>query len=116
MAADDCDVKELREAVAARWAAHDREQVLRDEALKTARETIDVRLEGMNELRAQINSERGRFIERQAFDTFKDSMATQLHANAVRLSSLESRLTTIAAVAAFLVPVVIFAVNFLFNE
>jgi hypothetical protein len=105
----------LEKALDDRFKAHNREHELISKSIVRAREVVDNRLEGMNELRAQINSERGQFVERQNFDTYKDGIATQMGAIASRIGSLESRLTTIAAVAAFLMPVAIFVVNFFFS-
>lgn len=46
-----------------RWDAHRREHDLMDLARAEAAKNIDRRLDGMNELRAQIDSERGSFLK-----------------------------------------------------
>jgi hypothetical protein len=57
---------------------------LRDRALAIAAATVDKRLEGMNELRQQIDSERGHYVTREVFDI-----------HAARTAALESRVARI---------------------
>jgi len=48
--------------------AHAREHELYSETLRAAKAAVDIRLESMNELREQINSERGRYETKDAAD------------------------------------------------
>jgi hypothetical protein len=48
--------------------AHQREHELEQLALGEARTNIDQRLRGMNEIREQINKERGQYVDRDVFD------------------------------------------------
>lgn len=65
----------LREYVDARLDALEHrltiELNLRDRALNIARDEVNRRLEGMNELRDQIQSERGTYATREMLDQFK---------------------------------------------
>lgn len=57
--------RELRE----QWErSHLLLHVAEREAVQLARESVDQRLEGMNELRIQITTERGTFLPREVFD------------------------------------------------
>lgn len=51
-----------------RWQAHRREHELMNLAREEAAKNIDRRLGEMNELRAQINSERGTFLRATDYD------------------------------------------------
>ena len=68
----------LREYVDARFAALekriDREFELADRALTIAREEVNRRLDGMNELRDQIQSERGEYATREMLDEFRATL------------------------------------------
>ena len=55
--------KEIERLSNERWASHRREHELIDIARQEAAKNIDRRLDGMNELRAQIDSERGVFLK-----------------------------------------------------
>lgn len=62
---------------------HEREMRLQliDEqrrALAIATMSMDKRLEGMNELRAQINSERGNYVSLQKHDGFADAILAKI--------------------------------------
>jgi hypothetical protein len=51
-----------------------------DLAIKIAREEIDRRLSDMNELRSQINSERGIYITRQEFNAEFKIISNEIYA------------------------------------
>jgi hypothetical protein len=53
---------------ASQWEAHRHVHELEKEAVEKALESNNKRLEGMNELRAQIATERGNYVPREAFD------------------------------------------------
>lgn len=63
----------------------------RDKAIEIARQGVEYRLEGMNELRAQITSERGSYIGRDLYEGNRDSIAKQFEAMNNRVSTLEGR-------------------------
>jgi len=77
-----------------RWDAHKREHALEMQAILVARESIDRRLTEMNELRSQINSERGEFMTRAMFDAKFEALAAKIEVAAdtldARLNSLEN--------------------------
>lgn len=54
--------------------SQERLQQERDKALNQARETVNTRLEAMNELRAQINSERGTYVSRIMYDSLVEKV------------------------------------------
>jgi hypothetical protein len=83
-------------------ASHAREHVLMNEALTRARETTDFRLEGMNELRSQINTERGQYATRAAFDTQRQTTEERLNKIEQAQASMQSaNLTWMAALGVF---------------
>jgi hypothetical protein len=77
-------------------------------ALDIARDDVNRRLEGMNELRSQINEERGRYLQRDRYeaerDSNKESVDTRLKALETNKSNLEGRMWAIgAALSGFVV-------------
>ena len=77
----------------------ERERDLLHAALMQAKEAIDYRLEGMNDLRRQIELERGRFTERVSYDLHcanDDEKHDKIHNDitllASRLYALEGKL------------------------
>ena len=69
MAEDVQHERELRE----QWqVSHERVHVLEQDAIGLARAAIEAKLEGMNELRAQINTERGQYVTRAIYDAQMD--------------------------------------------
>lgn len=82
--------------------SHAREHALINEALTRARETTNFRLEGMNELRAQINTERGQYATRAAFDTQRQTTDDRLNKIEQGIASMQSaNLTWMAALGVF---------------
>jgi len=84
MAEDNGRVRELELQVARLEERHSADR----ESLVIARREIERRLSGMNELREQINSERGRFVER---DRFEERVSLLVEA----LAQLDRRTTAI---------------------
>jgi len=83
-------------------SSHAREHALINEALTRARETTNFRLEGMNELRSQINTERGQYATRAAFDTQRQTTDDRLNKIEQSVASMQSaNLTWIAALGVF---------------
>jgi hypothetical protein len=101
-----------------RWIAHRREHALEKEALTVAasaqqraldlaRQDINRRLEGMNELRQQITSERGNFISRAEYEAKHEQVTERLQIIETNQASLLSRLTVVAALAGVAVSVIV---------
>lgn len=85
--------RELRE----QWERLHLEKHRSDElAVTTARNAIDQRLGEMNELRAQISSERGSYIQRDFYDerhnALRDGMDTRLKMVEQKLSNYDGRI------------------------
>ena len=76
-----------REARDARWEANDRETALALQSIHTRNETIDSRLDDMNQLREQITSERGAYVTREAYTEAHEALRA-------RVAEVESRLLT----------------------
>ena len=98
-ASEDCnDVlheRELREM----WEKeHSRVHIAEHEAIAKAESAVNQRLEGMNELRSQINAERGRYVTRENFETVNSSVDTRLKMLENKSSNTEGRMWVIGAV------------------
>ena len=59
--------------------AHAHEHELIDRALAVARDSTNFRLEGMNDLRSQITTERGQYATRIAVETLREGMEGRLN-------------------------------------
>ena len=70
-------------------------------ALDIASKEIDRRLEGMNELRAQISTERGRYVLRESYDeqhsALRDAIDARLKILENNRSNLEGRMWAMGA-------------------
>lgn len=127
MTEKDCDLiheRELRE----QWQdAHEDRHRAELEALKVARGEVDRRLDDMNDLRRQIEAERGKYLLRDLYDKEHDAMRDTFHARLdtvresadLRLKSLEStksnlegRLWAIGAMIGFVVIVINLALHY----
>jgi DNA repair exonuclease SbcCD ATPase subunit len=86
--------RELREE----WErAHEHVHELEHEAINKAEDAVNLRLEGMNELRAQINTERGKYVTRETFDAVNSSTDGRLKTLENNKSNLEGRFWAIGA-------------------
>lgn len=108
-----------------RWLAHRREHELENELMTTranaldnalvlAREEVNRRLEGMNELRAQITSERGVYIARAEYEAKHEALAIRSDLNLARIVAIEtqnaalaSRLAVYATIAGFVMSAIV---------
>jgi chromosome segregation ATPase len=61
-----------------RWANHAREHQMIQEAVAKAEAAVDKRLEAMNELRTQINAERGAYITRAVYETGHEELRARV--------------------------------------
>lgn len=77
--------------------AHQREHALTERAMERAREVVDARLEGMNELRNQLLSERGTYVRRELFDGQMEAQSRRIEQLERGESNLQGRLTMIGA-------------------
>lgn len=76
----DCaqDLRALRELLDERDKAHAREHGMLREAIEKAEQGVNLRLEGMNELRAQINAERGSYLTTSTYDAKHEALTQKL--------------------------------------
>ena len=72
------EVKHLKELMELRFSNL-------DEAISVARERVDDRLEGMNELREQIQNERGQYLTRDSYD--REHKALEIRVGALELQN-----------------------------
>jgi hypothetical protein len=73
-------------------------------ALKLNKEQLDHRLQGLNELRKEVEKDRGEFIKRDAYELTKASNDKELEQLHTRLTIIETRsVTWSAALAVFIV-------------
>ena len=97
------------------WEGHHREHEMEQKALEVARAEIERRLEGMNELRAQITSERGNYIARAEFEAKHEQITQRLGSLETLQAGVLSRLTVVAALAGVAVSVIVSVVLKLVN-
>lgn len=76
-----------------RWDAHSKQHLLIDQAVVKAEVSVDKRLEAMNELRAQIEAERGTYLSRAAYETNHSTLREQVITNANKLIVLDAGLS-----------------------
>lgn len=88
----------LREVVDLHWEAHQREHESDNRAIVLAREDVNRRLEGMNELRNQITDERGDYMTRKEYDAKHDTLIERVSALERSRSNLEGKLWALGAV------------------
>lgn len=69
-------------------AAHEREHQMTNIALTKAEESMNQRLEGMNQFREQLNSQTQSFVTRDTFDKYTRDMESKM---SVALQSLEDK-------------------------
>jgi len=107
-----------------RWIGHRREHEAEFRALTEARIVIDARLEGMNELRRQIDRERGDYVKQDLLDAQLKGLLAQAEethrAQDVRVATLEKwqanitgRLAAAAAGVTIFMTVIVFLANYL---
>jgi hypothetical protein len=78
------------------WAIHHvREHALIQEAVGKAEASVDKRLEGMNELRAQITSERAVYLTRAVYDAAHAELRSRVTNNTEAIIKLSSELSSL---------------------
>jgi hypothetical protein len=84
--------------------SHDKEHRLIEKSVDAARDAMDIRLDHMNEFRAQIQSERGDFVTRERFNAVTEILSTRLGNLEVAFSDFKGRVLGIGSgIAVFLV-------------
>ena len=78
----------LREYIEARLSAHEKAQ---DEALKLAREVIDLRLKGMNEFREDMQRMEKSFMTRNEYEAKHDILQRQVDTLRIESAKLEGK-------------------------
>ncbi len=79
------------------FSAHRREHDAAQLALEKAERALSVRLEGMNELRQQISTERGQYVNRKDHDTQLDGLRNDISALQNWRAGIDGRLAMVAA-------------------
>jgi len=67
---------------------HDREHALMAESVSLTRQALEARLESMNQFRAQILSERGEMLTKDAYEAKHEMLALRIEANEKQLASI----------------------------
>lgn len=97
----DDDVQHERELREQWQTAHGEVHVLEQKALDIAKAGINARLEEMNNLRAQVESERGRYLSREVYDeqhaALRDGIDARLKLLETAKSNLEGRIWMMGA-------------------
>lgn len=62
-----------------RWRAHAREHELRDRMVDIAKEEVDRRLEDMNQMREQIDRERGTFVTSSVYESKHEAVVARVN-------------------------------------
>ena len=75
----------------------ERENELLEQQVLVAKAGIEIRLEGMNELRAQINKERGMYLEQSVFNVKHESVLGRLSQLDVKVANWEGRFWMLGA-------------------
>ena len=117
----ECDEIEHERALREQWQeAHENVHRLEDEARELAARVINIRLEGMNELRRQIDSERGVYISREVHDqqinALREATDTRLKSLENAKSNLEGRLWMIGIAIGAVVTLVQLALYWLTHK
>jgi len=74
-----------------RWEAHGREHVLLKEAVDSAREALEIRLEALNAFRTQITAERHEFLKKNEYDIHHDVLEKRVSKIENDKSNLDGR-------------------------
>jgi len=97
---EDKNIVHLREHMEAlfneRTEGHKHEHQLLEQAVARARETIDLRLESMNEFRSQIQSERETMLSKDKFDVYHEQLSLRVANLEKGLSSMQGKMIATA--------------------
>jgi hypothetical protein len=89
--------------------AHDKEHTLLEKSTELAKQNLEIRLEGMNEFRKQIQEERGSFVNRDKFDILMGALDRRISA----IESFQSKIIGVGLAATFLLTVLELILRFL---
>lgn len=81
--------------LAAQWDTHRREHGLIQDAVAKAEAAVDKRLEGMNELREQITSERSIYLTRAVYETNHNELRSRVLQGGDKLIVLDAALASL---------------------
>jgi hypothetical protein len=96
-----CDA--CRSAIAAERQLREQWQEMNTRAVESARQSINLRLDEMNALRAQIANERGLYLSRDQFEREHSLLESRLRSLENQSSNLQGRLIVTGAVIALAV-------------
>jgi hypothetical protein len=91
-------IQALKEEMAQRFESHHREHEKEFEAVSLARREMERRLDGMNELRRQIDSERGQYIGREQYEASHNQMRDRIQNLETIIANFQGRFWMVAAV------------------
>jgi hypothetical protein len=80
-----------------RWEAHREVHAMGQRAIDAALVTLNVRLEGMNEFRAQILKERSEFVKQQVFDVEHKAIEAKVDSQGRWQDNMSGRLWMLGA-------------------
>lgn len=86
---------------------HEHVHQLEHQALSAALIAANQRLDAMNELRDQINTERARYVPRDTFDTTNSSIDTRLKLLENRGSVMDGKTAIVGSLAALAIAIVL---------
>jgi len=92
--ADEVPIKEYIDSL---WLGHHREHEALQRSLDLARDQMRDKLMEMNQFRAQIDQERGRYITRENYDLRHDELSKRVNAFEQYRANLEGRLWMLGA-------------------
>ena len=92
-----------------RWTAHQAVHDHEQRALAQAREVVDGRLANLNELRADVITDRGRFVSREVYDAdLKSEIAARekdIESQQIQIDDLKRSRSVMIGVGLVLVPI-----------
>jgi Haemolysin XhlA len=87
--------EETERRIDERWTNHHREHRMIQEAVGKAEMSVDKRLEAMNELRAQINNERGSYLTRALYETNHNDLRQRVLTNSENLIKMATEVSNL---------------------
>ena len=98
----------IREGSEQRWAAHKDAHTLLDNALNLAREEVQKKLIEMNEVRRQINDERGVYLTRAEFIAVTERLEGMVLSVTKSADTTRTQLALLAALFIAAIPLIIY--------
>lgn len=97
-----------REMATQRWNAHRETHEQLQQALALAREQVQAKLAEMNEVRRQINEERGVYATRAAVEGAVERLQLQVNATTRAADSIRTQLSLLAALIVVGLPILMY--------